>query len=171
MPFLSLRIPGVSVPLPPSAHDTTMLRARDFDHIPSDLGTQKRRLRRQRILETALPCAIVSALLVAAVFTVGHVGVKARAMARARAAKMQQQTSLLSATEPPSRLERLLAAEGEQLPSSLMQVKGEATATATTADASGSSSASSSDQQPLTADASDSSSRRSSSSQAALTPG
>ena len=52
-----------------------MLRARDFDHIPSDLGTQKRRLRRQRILETALPCAIVSALLVAAVFTVGHVGV------------------------------------------------------------------------------------------------
>ena len=56
-----------------------MLRARDFDHVPSDLGTQKRRLRRQRFMETALPCAIIAALVVAAVFTVGHVGANARA--------------------------------------------------------------------------------------------
>ena len=56
-----------------------MLRARDFDHVPSDLGTQKRRLRRQRFLETVLPCAIIAALVVAAVFTVGHVGANARA--------------------------------------------------------------------------------------------
>lgn len=55
-----------------------MLRARDFDHVPSDLGTQKRRLRRQRMIEMAIPCAIVAALLVAAVFTVGHIGANAR---------------------------------------------------------------------------------------------
>ena len=64
-----------------------MLRARDFDYEPSDMGTQKRRMRRQRILETALPCAIIAALLVAAVFTVGHVGAQARARERARASR------------------------------------------------------------------------------------
>ena len=65
-----------------------MLRARDFEPAAGlQHSTQKRRLRRQRFLETALPCALIAALLVAAVFTVGHVGAQTRNAARLRAAR------------------------------------------------------------------------------------
>ena len=90
-----------------------MLRTRDFDHVPSDLLTQKRRLRRQRMLELALPCAIIAALLVACVFTVGHVGAQARFEARARAARAQTMlaSSLDADASTPLGLESLLATE------------------------------------------------------------
>ena len=89
-----------------------MLRARDFDQPPSDLQTQKRRLRRQRMIETALPCALVAALLVAAAFTVGHVGAKARAMERARHARAATVLARADAPllSPSERLDQMLAA-------------------------------------------------------------
>ena len=52
---------------------------------PSDVRPQKRRLRRQRIIETAVPCALIAGVLTALIFTVGHVGANARYVERAKA--------------------------------------------------------------------------------------
>ena len=77
-----------------------MLRARDFDSkMTEDLGTQRRRLRRQRLIETALPCALVAALLIAGVFTIGHLG----HVAKTRTAMQMQATTMLAAGESQPR--------------------------------------------------------------------
>ena len=58
-----------------------MLRARDFALPPSDLETQRKRTKRQRFLELALPCAFFAALLIAAFFSTGHQEASRRFMA------------------------------------------------------------------------------------------
>jgi cell division protein FtsN len=87
-----------------------MLRARDFDNLPSDRLTQKRRMRRQRILEIALPCAIIAALIITMFCTVSH----ASARARTRAARAHTNAALLLAQgdgqlAAPPRLESMLS--------------------------------------------------------------
>lgn len=49
-----------------------MLSLRERDQPPS-----KQRLKRHQMLVTSLPCMIVAALLVAAFFTIGHIGIHA----------------------------------------------------------------------------------------------
>ena len=51
---------------------------RDFDSPQPQLRPQKRRLRQQRLLETALPCVLIIGVVVALFFTVGRIGVNAR---------------------------------------------------------------------------------------------
>ena len=87
-----------------------MLRARDFDHhLLSDQWTQRRRSRRQRLLETALPCALVAALLITALFTVGHMGhVSKRRDQHARQATQRAQTTAKQMEEQAKKIEAQL---------------------------------------------------------------
>ena len=78
-------------------------RDNPYPYSTTDRSTQKRRLNRQRLLETALPCSLIAAILVAGLFTVGHMGQKARA--QAKLAKQQQHASTLFSTDAaPMRL-------------------------------------------------------------------
>mmetsp|Transcript_45371 Transcript_45371/g.125798 ORF Transcript_45371/g.125798 Transcript_45371/m.125798 type:complete len:148 (+) Transcript_45371:61-504(+) len=70
-----------------------MLRARDFAIPPSDLETQRKRTKRQRLLELALPCAFFAALLIAGFFSVGKPEVVRRAMV-ARATRLDAQPTV-----------------------------------------------------------------------------
>ncbi|KAL1526490.1 hypothetical protein AB1Y20_015200 [Prymnesium parvum] len=71
-----------------------MLRARDFAIPPSDLETQRKRTKRQRLIELALPCALFSALLIAVFFSTGHQEASRRLMARAMATRLDAMPSV-----------------------------------------------------------------------------
>ena len=76
-----------------------MLRARDFSSPPSDLETQRKRTKRQRFLELALPCAFFAALVIAAFFSTGHQEASRRFMAaRAMATRLDAQPTVAMPT-------------------------------------------------------------------------
>ncbi len=54
----------------------------DSEAPPLGLRPSKRRMRRQRLLETALPCVLITGILIALLFTVGHLGASARSSFR-----------------------------------------------------------------------------------------
>jgi hypothetical protein len=65
-------------------------RVRDFALPPTDLETQRKRTKRQRFVELALPCAVFAALVIAAFFSTGHHEASRRfLMARAAAAELK----------------------------------------------------------------------------------
>lgn len=51
---------------------------------PESMRSGRRRLRRERMLQTAVPCAVVAGIVVALMFTVGQIGTKARNSVRGR---------------------------------------------------------------------------------------
>ena len=76
-----------------------MLRARDFSSPPSDLETQRKRTKRQRFLELALPCAFFAALVIAAFFSTGHQEASRRFMAaRAMVTRLDAQPTVAMPT-------------------------------------------------------------------------
>ena len=72
-----------------------MLRARDFSSPSTDLETQRKRTKRQRFLELALPCAFFAALVIAAFFSTGHQEASRRFMAaRAMSTRLDAQPTV-----------------------------------------------------------------------------
>ena len=74
---------------------------RDRDHLPlvRDAPTASKRGRRQLMLCTLLPAMLVAAFLVASIFTVGHIGQRARAAMRLRGAQRESAMARLMRAE------------------------------------------------------------------------
>ena len=86
----------------------------DYDAPAPGERNGRRRMRRQRLLETALPCVLLAGVIVALLFTVGHLGASARNMAR-RSRLMMAKANMVLLSEEEHR-GRLLQAEGDRAP-------------------------------------------------------
>ncbi len=65
----------------PPDEEMSLLPVEEEPPVPGQRSS-KRRLVRHRLMQTAVPCALLAGVLVAIVFTVGHTGTTARRVAR-----------------------------------------------------------------------------------------
>ena len=87
-----------------------LMRVRDFALPPTDLETQRKRTKRQRFVELALPCAVFAALVIAAFFSTGHHEASRRfLMARSAAAELKVDSERIASRDVLPRTAGLLA--------------------------------------------------------------